>query len=151
MAAVYLHILKSELPLKGKSLTPTIGDSRRCKKSHERRIHVRGIYLQFCTYGNPPFAIGNVLRLALRGYSFASLPQASSFALAFSVALLPHALCLTLAYSVPSLPPAWQYMLTSRSRAFSALRSRTFFEKKCVAIDLECSETQRNAIKDLQL
>ena len=29
MAAVYLHILKSELPLKGKSLTPTIADDAR--------------------------------------------------------------------------------------------------------------------------
>ena len=29
MAAVYLHILKRELPLKGKSLTPTIADDAR--------------------------------------------------------------------------------------------------------------------------
>ena len=36
-------------------------NSRRCKKSHERRTPVRSIYLQFCTYGNPPFAVGNVL------------------------------------------------------------------------------------------
>ena len=36
--------------------------SRRCKKPHKRRIHICGIYLQFCTYGNPPFAVGNVLR-----------------------------------------------------------------------------------------
>ena len=63
MAAVYLYILKSELPLRGKSLTPTIADDAR--NPTNGRIHVRGIYLEFCTYGNPPFAVGNVFsRLA---------------------------------------------------------------------------------------
>ena len=40
--------------MKGKSLTPTIAD--------DARIHVCGIYLQFCTYGNPPFTVGIVLK-----------------------------------------------------------------------------------------
>ena len=60
MAAVYLHILKSGLPLKGKSLTPTIADDARNPTNGEFMFAV-GIYLQFCTYGNPPFAVGNVL------------------------------------------------------------------------------------------
>ena len=73
-----------------------------------------------------------LLRLALRGYSVALLPQDSCFALAFSVASLPRALCFTLSFSVPSLPGAWHYMLASRYRTFCASRSGKFLKKVCL-------------------
>ena len=59
MSAVYLHILKSELPLKGKSLTPTIADDARNSTNGEFTFAV-----SICSSARTVilFAVGNVLR-----------------------------------------------------------------------------------------
>ena len=67
-----------------------------------------------------------LFRLALQGYSVASLPRALRFGLAFSVALLPQALCFALTFSVALLPRASCFAL-----AFSvALLPRGFLLRK---------------------
>ena len=48
MTAVYLHILESEFPLKGKSLTPTIADDARNPTNGEFTFAV-SIYSSACT------------------------------------------------------------------------------------------------------
>ena len=61
MAAFYLHILKSELPLKGKSLARTIVDDARRSTNGEFQFAV-SICSSVRTYGNPPFVVRNVLK-----------------------------------------------------------------------------------------
>ena len=82
-------------------------------------------------------------RLALQGYSVASLPRATHFAITFSVTWVPRVLCFALAFSVALLLQASGFALTSCllcSRAFCAHEN---FKKKVpyVSIDSKCSET----------
>ena len=122
------------------------------------------VYIEkkFCCiiYINQPTGAMRTFRLALRGYSVASLPRSKRFVLAFSVASLPRASCFVLAFSVASLHHASCFALLFSvaqlpwvSRSLLARFVCTRFtpsvhgnlKKKSVSIKLKCSETHRNA------
>ena len=90
-----------------------------------------------------------LFRLALWGYSVASLFRALRFTLTFSADSLPQLRALhSHSRSLRSLGLCASRLIRSLETRSSLMN---IFEKKCVSIDSKCSETHRNAKKKIPL